>query len=208
MLFYLSDSGVMAYDGSLPDNISDDLGAVQYRNGVSGKLGYNYCLSVAAQDGSCSLFVLDTSKGMWHREDELRLAQTACRGDALYLLAADGQLMTPGAVADVDEAFPEEEFTWEIVSGPIGYQRAEQEYLLRLIPRLKLELGASARVHVMYDDNGDWQRVACLEGNGTQSVKVPIKPRRCDHFRIKLSGIGQATLYTIAREIEKGSVVT
>ncbi len=208
VLFYLSDNGVMVYDGSLPDHISDDLGGTKYRDGVAGKRGYNYYLSVRGQDGSYGLFNLDTSKGVWHREDGLRLTQTADRGDALYLLTDDGQLMTPGAVADMDDAYPEEDFVWEMVSGPIGYQRAEQEYLLRLIPRLKLELGASARIHVMYDDNGDWQRVACIEGNGTQSIKVPIKPRRCDHFRIKLSGIGQATLYTITREIEKGSVVT
>lgn len=206
VLFYLSDSGVMVYDGSLPDLVSDDFGEAKYKNGVAGKRGYSYYLSVEAQDGTHSLFNLDTSKGVWHREDGTQLAQTADRGDVLYLLTADGRLMTTGDLAEADEAVEEEDFTWEIVSGPLGYQRAEQEYLLRIIPRLKLEPGASARLHVMYDDNGVWQRVACIEGNGTQSMTVPVKTRRCDHFRFKLSGIGGMTLYSITREIEKGSL--
>ena len=208
VLFYLSDTGVMVYDGSLPDHISNDFGNVKYSDGVAGKQGYNYYLSVKAQDGSCSLFNLDTTKGVWHREDDTRLTQTADRSDVLYMLTEDGKLLTPGTLAELDEGELEGDLTWEIVSGAIGYQRAEQEYLLRLIPRIKLELGGSALVHVMFDDNGDWQRVACIEGNGTQSMKVPVKPRRCDHFRIKLSGVGEATLYAITREIERGSVET
>ena len=208
VLFYLSDTGVMVYDGSLPDHISNDFGNVRYSDGVAGKQGYNYYLSVKSQDGTYSLFNLDTTKGVWHREDDTRLTQTADRGDVMYMLTEDGRLLTPGTLAELDEGELEGDFNWEIVSGAIGYQRAEQEYLLRLIPRIKLELGGSALVHVMFDDNGDWQRVACIEGNGTQSMKVPVKPRRCDHFRIKLSGIGEATLYTITREIERGSVET
>ena len=210
VLFYLSDTGVMVYDGSLPDHISNDFGNVKYSDGVAGKQGYNYYLSVKAQDGSYSLFNLDTTKGVWHREDDTRLTQTADRGDVLYMLTEDGKLLTPGTLAELDDGELEGDFTWEIVSGAIGYQRAEQEYLLRLIPRIKLErpLGGSALVHVMYDDNGDWQRVAYIRGNGTQSMKVPVKPRRCDHFRIKLSGVGETTLYTITREIERGSVET
>lgn len=206
VLFYLSDNGVMVYDGSMPDRISEDLGDIKYKNGVGGKLADSYYLSVTAQDGSCDLFHLDIGKGMWHREDGLRLVQTADRGDVLYWLTEDGQLMTPGTMAEQDEGLEEEDFVWEIVSGAIGYQRAEQEYLLRLIPRIKLEPGGSVRVHVMYDDNGTWQRVGCIEGNSTHSVTIPVKTRRCDHFRIKLSGIGGATLYSITREIEKGSM--
>lgn len=206
VLFYLSDTGVMVYDGSLPDHISNDFGNVKYSNGVAGKQGYNYYLSVKAQDGSYSLFNLDTTKGVWHREDDTRLTQTADRGDVLYMLTEDGRLLTPGTLAELDEGELEGDFTWEIVSGAIGYQRAEQEYLLRLIPRIKLELGGSALVHVMFDDNGDWQRVACIENNSTHSVTIPVKTRRCDHFRIKISGIGGVTLFTIVREIEKGSL--
>lgn len=206
VLFYLSDTGVMVYDGSLPDHISNDFGNVRYSDGVAGKQGYNYYLSVKTQDGSYSLFNLDTTKGVWHREDDTRLTQTADRGDVLYMLTEDGRLLTPGTLAELDEGELEGDFTWEIVSGAIGYQRAEQEYLLRLIPRIKLELGGSALVHVMFDDNGDWQRVACIENNSTHSVTIPVKTRRCDHFRIKISGIGGVTLFTIVREIEKGSL--
>lgn len=208
VLFYLSDTGVMAYDGTLPDLVSEEFGEAKYKNGVAGKQGGSYYLSAEGQDGLYSLFTLDTSKGVWHREDGTQLIQTADRGDVLYMLAADGRLMSPGTMAERDKGVTEEDFVWELISGTIGYQRAEQEYLLRLIPRIKLEPGASARLYVMYDDSGVWQRVASIEGNGVRSMSVPVKPRRCDHFRYRLTGIGGATLYTITREIEKGSVET
>lgn len=206
VLYYLSDSGVMTYDGSLPDCISSDLGEEKYKAGVGGKLGNCYYLSALGADGKPDLFVYDKSKGFWHREDETRALQMADRGDVLYQLLEDGSLISPGAAAEEDTATGETDFTWELVTGCIGYERPEQEYLKRLSIRMKLELGASAVVHVQYDD-GPWQRVATVEGNATKTTDVPVKPRRCDHFRIRISGIGEATIISIAREIEKGSVL-
>ena len=206
VLFYLSDIGVMAYDGSVPELCSADFGDVRYKEGTAGKRGSVYYLQAKTDNNARSVFCLDTATGIWCKEDDLLIRDAVDIADVLYLLLDDWTLIAIGAIPETVKAEEEEDFDWELVSGPIGYYRAEQEYLLRLIPRLKLEPGASAMVHVMYDDDGNWRRVACLEHNSTHSVTVPIKTRRCDHFRIKLSGIGGVTIYSLTREIEKGSL--
>ena len=206
VLFYLSDIGVMAYDGSVPELCSADFGDVRYKEGTAGKRGSVYYLQAKTDNQARSVFCLDTATGIWCKEDGMIIRDAVEIADALYLLLHDWTLIAIGAIPETVKAEEEEDFDWELVSGPIGYYRAEQEYLLRLIPRLKLDPGASAMVHVMYDDDGNWRRVACLEHNSTHSVTVPIKTRRCDHFRIKLSGIGGVTIYSLTREIEKGSL--
>ena len=206
VLFYLSDIGVMAYDGSVPELCSADFGDVRYKEGTAGKRGSVYYLQAKTDNHARSVFCLDTATGIWCKEDDLLIRDAVDIADVLYLLLDDWTLIAIGAIPETVKAEEEEDFSWELVSGPIGYYRAEQEYLLRLIPRLKLDPGASAMVHVMYDDDGNWRRVACLEHNSTHSVTVPIKTRRCDHFRIKLSGIGGVTIYSLTRESEKGSL--
>ena len=40
---------------------------------------------------------------------------------------------------------------------------------------------------------------------GIGTVMVPIRPRRCDHLQMKITGIGDVQILSIARELEIGS---
>ena len=60
---------------------------------------------------------------------------------------------------------------------------------------------------VQYDD-GPWVRQLYLEGGGIRSATVAVRPKRCDHFRVKIAGIGQATLYSLTKDEETGSEET
>ena len=42
-----------------------------------------------------------------------------------------------------------------------------------------------------------------LVGLGT--FLLPVRPRRCDHFEVRLQGEGDVCLYSFARVFEKGS---
>ncbi|MBR5948260.1 MAG: hypothetical protein IKZ82_06375, partial [Clostridia bacterium] len=68
-LYYLSNTGVMVYDGSLPSPIHTSFGNVLYKNGIAGRLLDKYYISMQDSLGAWHLFVLDTAKGLWHRED-------------------------------------------------------------------------------------------------------------------------------------------
>ncbi len=65
VLYYKSRNGVYAYDGALPERISDKLGAVQFaRTAAAGGLYGKYFICL---DGV--LYVYDTANGLWHKED-------------------------------------------------------------------------------------------------------------------------------------------
>ena len=43
------------------------------------------------------------------------------------------------------------------------------------------------------------------EAEKKRSFYLPIVPRRCDHFRIRMTGSGGCRLYSLVREVYTGS---
>ena len=73
--------------------------------------------------------------------------------------------------------------------------------------RMKMSDGSSFTISVMCDDSGNWEEVLHMYSETRRSVYVPIIPRRCDKFRIKIEGRGQVTIESLAREYHEGSEV-
>ena len=67
--------------------------------------------------------------------------------------------------------------------------------------RYSLGIGSIVRVYVKYDSE-EWVNVYSAEGQKAApgTVSLPIIPRLCDHFRIRVSGVGEFKLYGIAKE--------
>lgn len=57
--------------------------------------------------------------------------------------------------------------------------------------QMRLELAADAylKVYIQFDSDGYWQEAANFYTAVKKSFQLPIIPRRCDHFRIKLTGL-------------------
>ena len=74
--------------------------------------------------------------------------------------------------------------------------------------RLRSLEGGSLTVWLEYDSSGNWEEQETVSFSGTGSVALPIRPRRCDHLRLRLTGTGEMRLFSIARVLEKGSDYT
>ena len=70
-----------------------------------------------------------------------------------------------------------------------------------------MEEGAEADVWLRYDSSGDWVRQGKIKMKGTRTVTLPVRPRRCDHFQVRLCGKGDAKLYSVAKILSIGSDV-
>ena len=46
-----------------------------------------------------------------------------------------------------------------------------------------------------------------MDGWGARTFLLPVKPRRCDHLRFRISGTGAFKLFSIGRVLEAGSDV-
>lgn len=103
---------------------------------------------------------------------------------------------SPGSEGDID---------WSVETGVIGLDDPDKKYISRLSVRMELELGARVRISIQYDSRGDFECVFSTESDRLRTVTVPIKPRRCDHLRMRIEGFGAAKIYSITKTIEQGS---
>ena len=195
-LYYLSTAGIMAYTGGIPACIGGDLGEGDFHGAVAGSDGLKYYVSM--HDGQRqNLFVWDTRRRMWHREDDTAARGFARVGGDLYLLARDGQLMQLGA--------GEEVFPWAVEFGDFTEGSPDAKGYGKLQLRMELEAGSTAKAEIRYDSRGPWQTVGQMESDVKRTWLLPIIPRRADHYRIRITGRGGAVLYSLARQMYGGS---
>lgn len=203
-LYFKSRSGVCAYDGSLPENTGYSLGQELFSEAVGGSLRGKYYLSMHGEKG-WNLFVYDTSNGIWIKEDDTHALAMATLKDELYILDAETKQFF-GASGRA-EGTKEKTVQWSATTNIIGYSDAGQKYVSRFAVRLRLEDGATAQFSIEYDSNGIWLPCGSIVGNRIKSAILPVKPRRCDHFRIRITGFGTMQIYSISKIYEKGSDV-
>lgn len=199
-LYYKSSRHICVYEGSLPRSVSAALGDVQYKNAVGGALGDKYYVSMEGEDGQ-SLFVFDTQRNLWHREDNLKVLAFASLGPELYALEENGLIWAISG----SRGEGEKPFHWRVDSGLMGYETVERKYVGRLILRMKLPIGSEADVFLEYDSDGCFHHAGHILGRGTGSFSLPLRPRRCDHFRLRLSGTGEVRVYSLSKILETGS---
>lgn len=201
-LFYKSRSGVMMYDGSLPQSVSDALGVDKYSNAVAGAINDKYYISMLGENDEWNLFALDTKRGLWHREDETHaLAFSRFGGELYYIDAETSKLMAVKGGAGTLESVVE----WAATTGLIGYTTVEQKYISRFDFRMQLPKGSSADLYIQYDSDGIWNHCGHMVGYGTGSFMLPVRPRRCDHFAFRIEGAGDVRIYSVSKIFEAGS---
>ena len=200
ILFYKSRSGVCAYDGSLPSEVSYQFGSEPYSQAVGGSHGNKYYISMMDGAGKYHLFVYDTAKGMWHKEDNLRV-DCFCSNDSEMYAIADGKIITMLGSGTKDT----EPVEWMAQTGEIGLSSPDMKYISRMNVRMVMAIGATADFYIQYDQCDDWDHVCTMTGTSLRSFSVPIRPKRCDHMKLKIVGRGETKIYSITKTIEQGS---
>ena len=202
VLYYKARTGICAYDGSLPTEISSALGDMNYSKAVAGSIGNKYYISMLDTDGAWHLFVYDTLKGMWHREDDTEAQDFCnCHGELYYIDRKDDQIKTIKGTG-VPETKP---IKWSATTGVMGTDSPDKKYISRLDVRMKLEVGARVSFYAEYDSSGTYEHLFTMVGKSLQSFAVPIRPQRCDHMRLRIVGEGDAKIYSICKTVEWGS---
>ena len=199
-LFYKGRSGICAYDGSLPTEVSYAMGNEAYSDAVGGAHGNKYYVSMKDASNNYHLFVYDTSKGMWHKEDNLKAdGFCSCRGE-MYAIN-DGNIITMLGSGEKDSADVE----WMVQTGEIGLNSPDMKYLSKITLRMSMDTGSSVAVYAQYDISNRWELVCRLQSAHLRSFSIPIRPKRCDNMKLRIEGVGNARIYSITKTIEQGS---
>ena len=205
MLYYKARHAVCAYDGSLPTEISYVMGEVRYSDAVAGSHGNKYYISMADTAGVYHLFVYDTAKGMWHKEDNLRAdAFCSCRDELFCMEHGTNKIITMLGSGTQDTKAVD----WMVQTGPLGTDEPDMKYISRLVLRMSLDIGTRVRFFIQYDSIGGWEPIGMMSGTSLRSFSIPIRPRRCDHFRLRIEGTGDARIYSETKTIERGSDIS
>lgn len=209
-LYYKSTTGVCAYNGSLPASISDDLGEVRYYDAVAGTIDYRYYISMKDGKGVPTMFVFDSKNGMWCKEDNTDVLYFCKHGDDLYYIdMADKKMKSVRGTLlyDVAEKATEGNFDWYVESGVVGYSSPDNKYVANINLRITLEFGTNVDFYLQYDSGDEWEHKFNMSGTGTRTFSIPIIPKRCDHFKYKLTGKGGCKIHSITKTMEQGSDV-
>ena len=205
VLYYKSRTGVCAYSGSLPTEISSALGERAYSNAVACSHKGKYYISM--KDVSANeyvLFVCDTEKGIWYKEDNLQVKEFCPIDEEIYYTDTENVgIRTIFGTGTVDAA----PISWMAETGVIGFYSPDKKYLSRLSVRLSMDIGTRVVISIQYDSVGQWTRVCSLTGHTLRTFTLPIRPKRCDHFRMRIEGEGEAKIYSITKTTEQGSDV-
>ncbi len=206
-LFYLGRNGIMAYSGGIPQPISQAFGTEHYRNAVAGSDGLKYFVSMQDGDGEWGLFVFNTQTGLWHKEDTSHVTHFAYCGDNLYMLNDLGEVWTAGRAVTIPEgAGQEAPFDWMVEFADFTEDDPNKKSAGRMQLRMDLEKEATATVYIQYDSDGRWREMRTLYDDGEKrSWCIPVIPRRCDHYRVRLCGTGGCLIYSLAREYSQSS---
>lgn len=216
VLYYKARGVVVGYDGSLPTEISANLGEIHYHNAVGGGHRNSYWISMEDEDGDWHLFEYYTRSGMWFRQDSTKVDSFCTVGNELYYIG-DGAIKTMFGGTDGP-------VSWMVESGIIGMEMVDKKYVSRIVLRMSLagdpglrlgrgEIGeemtdgasSEITVRVRYDEEDEWVTLFTMQGTSQRTFSVPIRPRRCDHFRFRIEGSGEAKIYSLTKTIEQGS---
>lgn len=206
-VFYLGSNGPMVYTGGLPRPVAEVLGDIRLVGGCAGSDGLKYYASLYDPSGAKRLYVYDVQRGVWHIEDELA-AIYFCRVDGdLYCMDANGDIWILGNAKTVPEdAVEEESVPWMAEFSDFTEDDPNHKGVSKLQLRMQMEKGSQVTVLLQFDSDGVWHTVRKLTGSdGKRNYYLPIIPRRCDHYRLRLEGTGRVRIYSLVRETYSGS---
>lgn len=199
----IQDDTTLAVDGWISPSVSGDVLTVgQLYDAAKVARALVMDKNDGKEVGGWYLFVYDTSKGVWHKEDNTRVDDfCSCNGELYYIDHADGFIKTIFGSGTTDTRKVE----WMAETGIIGTNSPDKKYISKLNIRLSLDLDARVAVYIQYDSMDKWTFLFRVDGTSLRNFNIPIRPKRCDHLRLRIEGEGNAKVYSISKTIEYGS---
>lgn len=219
MVVYKARRGIMAYDGGVPYEISQKFGGMKYYNVVGGTDGKDYYCTIqhrdpevivaGSKDPVYRLLCLDIEKAMWHQHDEVG-AKCFFQYDGEVCLINDR-----GNIEVIDARDPVEDaglMHWAAEFGPFDEYVENRKVYSKMSLRAVGAKGSTIKVSIAIDDDYDkpagmgWEEVASFTFDGYGDGEfIPIVPRRCDKFSIRVDGIGECEIKELTRRYRIGT---
>lgn len=209
IVLYKSSIGIMAYEGGDPYCISEKLNC-KFKNVVAGTEGAKYYASAQRDDGTFEVYVFDIDKACWHKEDDVRFRGcTILDGRLLFISDRDTKAFDRNKIYVINPETASETVSqreWMAVFGAFDENIENQKIFSKMSLRFIAQPKTIVTIYIKMDD-GEWERIKQIGYTETGGVTVPIVPRRCDRFYIKIVGKGDCEIKSLTRRFRRGSGV-
>ena len=200
-LYYHSREGVYRYTGGSPELISEEFGLRRFQDAAAGAEGDRYYISMQdIHSQKWGLWVFDTQRGLWLQEDESRGVDFAYNDGKLYFINGEGSLIC----VNPDEST--EDFEWSATLCRVDETYHNRKSYSKLLLRMDIAAGSWIQVEVSVDDK-PFELVYTDHDSVERMREIPILPKRCDNFRVRLKGSGPVVIRSMVREFSLGSTV-
>lgn len=214
-LVYRAEGTMMIYASEgYPEAQSDEVGKTntdQYD--LAATNGREY-IGLIDADGAVKIMCWDARRNAWAIEDawdhdaDHDIVDIMATGEDVYLLRLDGVVekirgdaIIGWTMEDVGESLLE--------TGDMTGNAANRKWVTRVLIRAVLEPGATLEVEICHD-GGEWLKVGSMANDGKRIQKswyLPVRPNRCDNFRIRFRGEGEWQLRSMAVERRIGTAM-
>lgn len=212
VLYYYSEYGIMAYTGGYPILISEQFGDRAIDSVVGGSDGERYYACIRTQD-DFNESIMIYKDGMWHRHEPIDTNFFCILGYKLYAIGSKVY-----SFRDVDDDY-DDEFEWFLETGDFYDPASGASYIpepgkvtaSKIVMRIELseftEDEGYCRMLIQYDSSGEWIPVKTIVATPKRTHTFAVVPHRCDHYRLRIEGKGEAHIYEVTRESKIGSTL-
>lgn len=211
ILLWLSNKGIVMYDGDqvyLQDQVFGDWKISKVISKADAAKCYVHAdlgqHPLADGERLLALFCYDATKGIWTKEDDPGIRSMTYMDGVIYALAGTRILMLDSEGELNGEYGAIESFA---EFGDFTDGNTCRKAVSKVQLRMEVGEGAFVLVKIRYNSSGEWMTIKNIEAGNKRSVYIPVIPHRCDHYRIRIEGAGDWTLYSMARELYVGSAV-
>lgn len=195
ILYYLSPEGIMAYSGTVPQLIGEQLGLKKLANCISGRGRTHYYISAEHENGTWLNAVYDVVHGLWSVEEEIRIRSMDRFGNHCYAVIGTD-------LYKMEDDTASESITWE---AELAYMdEGTFQHKRYLTVSLEVEVDEDASFTLLYKDemDQDWKmaQLAWQPIRGERIRRYVIDTRRSARLYIKLEGTGHIKLHALERE--------
>lgn len=202
IIYYKSREGIVAYAGDYPVLITQNF-KHKYTEAVAGTDLMKYYVSMKRKDGVWDFFAYDLNRGLWHQEDNTHASMfTFLEGRLIYIDAGVNKVYIINAEENI---IPEDALIeWSATFGDYDEYLENKKIYSRIQMRFEMEDEAELTVLIAVD-GGPWERMTHLYTDKQRTMYLPIVPRRCDKFKLRLEGKGRTRIESIVRLCRQGS---
>ena len=221
VLYYQSIDGIYAYAESTPVCISDKIYKDGWQRGKACRYKDKYYIAVEENEEN-KLYCYDTKSGLWHEESYNGLPVKYIYPGS-YLTGYEEYMTVyvdynedhyTGFIVGIKDDIrysKEDPIRWEFETTDLLASEIEHKYLKKLYIncRVYLEEYNEINIEVQYDGDGEWHHLKEITPTEGENRSVwycyPMANKRLNNFKIRATGIGNAVIYGIVLEFEKGA---